>query len=447
MIPTWSRHREDLVALHAAAIAAADPAAAVARALRHEGEAIRVGGRAVTLTAETRIWLVAFGKASPGMARAALSAVGDRVAGGVIAHPHSVVRDAGLPPTITAFAAGHPLPDAGSLAAGEAALALLAQARPSDIVLVLVSGGGSALFEALRPGLTLADLRAVTADLQHAGADIVELNTVRRALSRTKGGGLATAAGEARMITLLLSDVIGDRVEAIASGPTVASPTSPADALAALARRGLDTRHAAVVSALQGAGDESGRSTRGPAPGERVIHIIGSNRTAADALCDEARRRGFAPLLLTDRLAGEAREVGAVVGHLARGMVEGGLPLAPPACVVLGGETTVTVRGDGSGRGGRNLELALGAAQSMAGTPRTALLSFATDGVDGSSGAAGALVTGETMDRATGLDLSARAAFAASDTTPFFAALGDLWVPGPSGTNVNDLVVVLAYPD
>jgi hydroxypyruvate reductase len=441
MIPTWSGHREDLNALHAAALSAADPAAAVDRALRLEGDAIRVGERMLDLAPDSRIWLIAFGKASPGMARAALAALGNRIAGGVIAHPHSVSRDAGLPPSIQTFAAGHPLPDEGSLAAGEAALALLEGVRPADLVLVLVSGGGSALFEALRPGIGLADLRALTADLQHAGADIVELNTVRRALSRIKGGGLSRSVGGARLAALLLSDVIGDRIEAIASGPTVDSPTTPADALAVLARRGLTATHAAAVATLEEATRDPGAAA--PA-GERIVHLVGTNRLAADALCAAARERWFATLLLTDRLAGEAREVGVVVGHVARGLSTSGLPLSPPACVVWGGETTVTVRG--KGKGGRNLELALGAAAPLAGAPHTVLLSFATDGVDGSGGAAGALVTGETLTRAAALGLSADAAVAGSDTAPFFAALGDLWTPGPSGTNVNDLVVILAYP-
>lgn len=442
MTPAWSRHREDLLALHAAALAAADPAAAVERALRCEPEALHVAGRALALAPATRAWIVAFGKAAPGMTRAALARLGDRVAGGVIAHPHSATRDPALPPSIVSFAAGHPLPDEGSLAAGEAALDLLARVPEGDVVVVLVSGGGSALFEALRPGVTLADLRALTGDLQRAGADIVELNTVRRGLSRIKGGGLARAAGGARLVALLLSDVIGDRVEAIASGPTVESPTTPADALAVLARRGLAARHGAAAATLEAATRESASPI---AAGERIVHLVGTNRLAADALCAAARERGFATLLLTDRLAGEAREAGAVVGHVARGLSTSALPLAPPACLVLGGETTVTVRGEGRGKGGRNLELALGAARSLAGAPRTVLLSFATDGWDGSSGAAGALVTGETMARAGELGLSADAALAASDTAPFFEALGDLWTPGPSGTNVNDLVVVLAY--
>ena len=207
-----------------------------------------------------------------------------------------------------------------------------------------------------------------------------------------------------------------------------------------LDRRGLRERFAALADVLRAAvaAAPPGRPATGPAL------VVGSNRIAARALCAEAGARGFRALLLTDRLQGEAREVGRVIGSLARGPRDSALPFPPPACLVAGGKTTVTVRG--RGRGGRNLELALGAAQALAGCARTAVLSFATDGVDGSSGAAGALATGDTLARAGALGRSAEDALAASDTAPFFDALGDLWVTGPSGTNVNDLVVVLAYP-
>ncbi len=437
--PDWARLRADLTALHRAALAAADPAAAVARALRWDGAELVAGGHRLRLEPAARLWLLAFGKASPGMARAALEVLGGRVAGGVVAHPRSAGPGEAVAGTIRRFAGGHPLPDEGSLRAGEAALELLAGAADQDVVIVLVSGGGSALLESLRPGVTLAEARRLTEALQHAGADITELNTVRRALSRVKGGDLARAAGAARIVALLLSDVVGDALEAIASGPTVDSPTGPREALEVLERRGLAERFPGVAAALRDARDAGAGTTA-----ERIAEIVGSNRIAAAALCAEAGARGFRTLFLSDRMQGEAREIGRCVGGFARGMRERGLPLAAPACLVLGGETTVTVRGPG--RGGRNLELALGAAQALEGCERAAVFSFATDGVDGSSGAAGAVATGDTLARARAAGLSAHTALAGSDTAPFFEALGDLWTPGPSGTNVNDLVVALAYP-
>ena len=439
--PSWSVMRDDLRALHGAALTAADPASATARALLLEGDTLRAGDQSVQLRPAWRAWLVAFGKASPGMARAAIAVLGTRLAGGIIAHPHRTDPGEGWPSSIRLHAAGHPLPDDGSLRAGAAALDLMHDAGPDDLVLVLVSGGGSALFESLRPGVALEDLRDVTQALQWGGADILELNTVRRALSRTKGGGLARAAAPARVVTLLLSDVVGDRLEAIASGPTIDSPTGPRDALAILEQRGLAGRFPTLTDALRHAAEAD---SEGAVPAGSIARVVGSNQIAARALVAEAESRGFRTLLLTDRLEGEAREVGRIVGGIACGMHEGALPFAPPGCVVLGGETTVTVRGQG--RGGRNLELALGAAQALAGCPRVVVFSFATDGMDGSSGAAGAIATGDTLARAAGLGLSARQALAESDTAPFFEALGDLWVTGLSGTNVNDLVVALAYP-
>jgi len=439
-VPRHEQLRDDLRALHAAALAAADPERAVERWLHLEAGRMTVGPDRLDLAPGARIRLVALGKASCGMARAALARLGDRVAGAVVAHPHGLSPGTDWPSGVRTVAAGHPLPDEGSLAAGEAALALLAGAAPEDVALVLVSGGGSALFEALRTGVTLDGLRELTGALQHAGADIVDLNIVRRALSRTKGGGLARAAAPARVVSLLLSDVIGDPVASIASGPTVDSPTGPEDALDVLARHRLLERVPAVTEALRRAVHRDHERT---APGARVLHVVGSNRVAAEALVREAEARGFRTLLITDRMQGEARDVGRLLGGVARGLEASALPFPPPACLVFGGETTVTVRGPG--RGGRNLELALGAALTLEGCRSTAVFSFATDGLDGSSGAAGAIATGDTLARARALGLDPHAALDRSDSAAFFEALGDAWVTGPSGTNVNDLVVVLAY--
>ena len=439
--PEWHRLRDDLTAFHGAALAAADPVAAVRGALQIDGERLLAGRRVVELDPSSRVWLVALGKASCGMARAAIEILGSRISTGVVAHPHGIDPERDWPPGVLRFAAGHPLPDDESLRAGEAALEMLRHAGRGDVVVVLGSGGGSALFESLRPGVALADLRGVTEALQHAGADIMELNIVRRALSRIKGGGLARAASPARVVTLLLSDVIGDAIETIASGPTVDTPTGPREALDVLARHGLTEGFPTVTAVLRqavltGAGPSSAA--------ERIAQVVASNRIAGRALCAEAEARGFRTLLLTDRLQGEARDAGRLIGGIARGLSEGQLPFPAPACVVLGGETTVTVRGNG--RGGRNLELALGAALALDGCRHAAVFSFATDGVDGSSRAAGAIARGDTLARAQRLGLSAHRALADNDSEPIFSALADLWITGPSGTNVNDLVLALAYP-
>lgn len=422
------------------------------RHLALDDDSLRVGAAgaaSIPLGPDSRVFLVAAGKASPAMTSAALDVAGARIAAGVVAHPHaanlaalhaSMGRHA--PGGLRAFGAGHPLPDEGSIGAGDAVVALLGTVRPGDVVLVLLSGGGSALLESLRPGLTLDDLRGVTGALQRAGADIGALNTVRRALSRLKGGGLARLAGPARVVTLALSDVIGDRPEAIASGPTVPSPTGPSDALAILDRFGIGREAANVVAALRAAD-----LARPPAPREaedgRYV-IVGSNAMAAAAVRAEAERRGYAVTIVTLSLAGEAREAGARIGAAARAVRGGGKPLPAPACLIYGGETTVTVRGEG--HGGRNLEVALGAALAIEGLRDVAVLAFATDGVDGISRGAGALVTGETIAHARVLGADPEEAFAKSDTEAFFEKVGGLWVTGPTGTNVNDLAVVLLDP-
>ena len=406
-------HRRHFAEIQTAALRAADPARAVSRALD---------------TSASRVYLVALGKASIGMTSAALEKLGDRVVAGVVAHPHAMTAPSDWPKSIRAIGAGHPFPDQGSLQAGEAAWRMLGDMRRGDLVLVLVSGGGSALFEYLRPGVTLEDLAGLTRDLQRAGADILELNTVRRALSLVKGGGLAARAGEADVLALLLSDVMGDDPAAIASGPTVASPTGPADALRVIQSRGLAGRYPAVEAALGV-----------PAVTKTVrsdTRIIGSNRIAAEAARDRAAELGFHSSIGEPPLQGEARLLGERIGSA---------PPGPdlPACVVYGGETTVTVKGDG--RGGRNTELALAAAIALENKPRVALMTLATDGVDGASDDAGAIVTGDTIARARSLGLSAPDALLRNDSATFFEALDDAVKTGPTGTNVNDLVVVLAY--
>jgi hydroxypyruvate reductase len=425
-----TRHADRLV--HAA-LAAADPVRAVRTRLVRERGGVRIGRRRVRLRG--RVFLIAAGKGSVGMARAAVRALGRAVDRGIVAHPHGLDPGTGWPGGIEVIAAAHPLPDAGSLRAGAAALALAHEARRDDLVLVLLSGGGSALLESLAPGVDLDDLRAVTGALQRAGADIVELNTVRRALSLLKGGRLAAAAAPARVETLLLSDVLGDRLDAIASGPTAPSSTGPAEALAVLERYGLDDDMPRLASALRAIGPVA-------APAARHT-LVGSNALAARAVVAEARVLGFRARVVTTFLAGEAREVGRVVGGLARAVRAHRVPVAPPCVLVLGGETTVTVRG--GGRGGRNLELALGAAVVLDGLERAAVVTLGTDGVDGSSAGAGATVTGATLARARAGGWTAERAFADSDTEGFFRAAGGLRITGPTGTNVNDLAIVIVY--
>ena len=412
-------------------------------ALRLDGPRL-VAGRARIPLGRGRLLVLAAGKAAPAMAAAAESVLGSRMERGL-----AVSNAAGPPLRRTRLLlSGHPLPDARGVEAASEVEALVRGLRAEDVVVVLLSGGASALLPAPVAGLSLADKADVTSRLMRAGADITELNTVRKHLSRLKGGGLARAAAPARVVTLVLSDVVGDDLSTIASGPTVPDPTTYADALRILQDRGLA---AAVPSAAlrhleAGVRGEVPETPKPRDPIFRRVHtrLVGSNRLSVQAAAREARRQGLRPLVLTTRLEGEAREVARVLVAILRECVETGAPAAPPLCLLAGGETTVTVRGEG--RGGRNQEMAVAAAEALASFPVEAVVAaLATDGVDGVSEAAGGVADRTSVARARALGLAPPAAFlAASDSSAFLAALGDLIVTGPTGTNVVDLVALLA---
>jgi glycerate 2-kinase len=390
------------------------------------------------------VLVLAAGKAAPAMAAAAEAVLGARLTDGL------AVASAAGPPLrrIRLLLAGHPLPDARGVAAAAAVEALLRGLTADDLVLVLLSGGASALLPAPVEGITLADKAAVTSQLMRAGAGISELNTVRKHLSRLKGGGLARAASPARVAALVLSDVVGDDLSTIASGPTVPDPTTYADALRVLADRGVRaTVPAATLRHLEAGA--RGEAPETPKPGDRVFRrvrtrIIGSNRISVAAAAREARHQGLRPVVLTTRLEGEAREVARALVAILRECVDSGRPAGPPVCLLAGGETTVTVRGDG--RGGRNQEIVVAAAAALSSFPVDAVVaSLATDGIDGASDAAGGVADRTSVARAAALGLAPPAAFlAASDSNGFLAPLGDLIVTGPTGTNVVDLAVLLA---
>jgi hydroxypyruvate reductase len=391
-----------------------------------------------------RLFLVAAGKAAVPMAAAAEEALGDHLAGGVAV---STAPEAALG-RVRLLTASHPVPDARGVSAAAEVLELARALRRGDLLLVLLSGGASALLPAPADGLTLEDKATATRLLLRAGAPIHELNAVRKHLSRLKGGGLARAAHPARVVTLVLSDVVGDDLSTIASGPTVPDPTSYADALAAVQRRGVaDSMPEAVLRRLRDGA--SGALSETPKPGDpafrgAITRIVGSNRLSVDAAARAARQHGFRPLVLTTRLEGEAREVSRVLVSMLRECVESGRPAAPPVCLLAGGETTVTVRG--SGQGGRNQEMALAAAETLAGFPVPAVAAFlATDGVDGASDAAGGVADDTSTSRAAAAGLAPPAAFLAeSDSRNFLGPIGDLLLTGPTGTNVVDLALLLA---
>ncbi len=428
--PSFDDHRAHLAALRAAALAAADPAQAVRRWLLP-----------ADLAEVERVYLVALGKAGVGMTLAAAALLGPRLAAGVAAVPRLPDAAAGpLPERVTFIEGGHPEPTAGSLTAGRAVEALLSVVTARDLVLVLISGGGSALMELPRPGISLAELQGATAALLKSGAPIQEFNRVRTQLSQLKGGGLARLASPARVLGLVLSDVVGSPLAAVASGPTVLNLPDSGAALAVVERYGL--RRKLPTSVLQAM--QHGTSPLAGAPPRVENRLIGSNQQAGEAAVAAASKLGFAAELLGDDWQGEASQVGRrFARHLLAAAGAPGRPGGAPVCLVAGGESTVTVHG--RGRGGRNQEAALAAGLAIDGQAGLVISTFATDGVDGPTDAAGATVTGDTLPHARALNLDAEHYLNENDSYNFFAQAGGLVITGPTGTNVNDLIFGMAY--
>jgi glycerate 2-kinase len=417
-----ARAREVLRAIFAAAVAAADPRLVIRASLPE-----RPTGRIV---------VVGVGKSAALMAQAVEEAWPDAALEGVV-----VTRYGHVVPTrrIAVIEAAHPVPDEASERGAARILTAVRGLGPEDLVLALISGGGSALATLPAPGLTLADKQAVNRALLASGATIQEMNTVRKHLSAFKGGRLAEAAAPARLVTLAISDVPGDDPAVIASGPTVPDPSTFAEARAILARYGI-TPPPAVAAHLAGGADET------PKPGSlphAEFRLIATPAMALAAAADKARAAGFSPLVLGDALEGEAREMGTVMAGIAASVRAHGEPLAPPAVLLSGGEATVTIGAAPAGRGGRNTEFLLGLAVALQGRAGVWAIAGDTDGIDGTEDAAGALIGPPTLARARAAGLDARAMLARHDSYSLFAALGDLVKTGPTLTNVNDIRVIL----
>lgn len=355
------------------------------------------------------------------------------LSGGLVITKHASKRGLRLK-RITILEGNHPVSGLESLKAGEAALNFASQLTEDDLLICLISGGGSALMTA--PQIPLADLQALTSSLLACGARIDEINVLRRRLDRLKGGGLARAANGARILSLILSDVVGDSIEAIASGPTAPDPSTKSDALSILEKYKLtDSLSAAALSSL----------SETLKPGDPVFKrvknvVIASNSIALRAAEAQAQAEGFESKILRADLQGEASLVGREMALELRKSLK---TMSRPFCLMAGGETTVTLRG--KGKGGRNQELALGAVDALDGLRDVLLVSLATDGEDGPTDAAGAAVTGESAQRARRFGMSAADYLSRNDAYPFFDALEDLLKTGPSGTNVNDLVFCFAF--
>jgi glycerate 2-kinase len=426
-----------------AALAAVEPRAAVRRALVCEDDSLRIAGEAVDLASVGRVVLVGAGKAAPAMAQGVLDVLGSRLSGGTITTRHG---QAHAVPGVEVWEAGHPVPDTHGLAGAAAALEVARGAGEGDLAVCVLSGGASALWPAPPAGVSLTDVRQVTESLLRAGAPIGELNAVRKHLSRISGGQLLRAADPARVLALVVSDVVGSPLDVIASGPTVPDPTTYADALDVLERRGVAVPAAVLAHLRAGA---AGDRPETPKPGEALFrrtstHVVARNRDALEGAAREAERLGFRARIVTDALEGEARDAARdLVAEARRARLDTGAAAAPLA-LLWGGETTVTVRG--SGRGGRNQELALAAAIALEGEDGILLAALGTDGSDGPTDAAGGLVDGGTAERARAAGLDVAASLEANDSYRALRAAGDLLVTGPTGTNVNDVALVLVSP-
>jgi hydroxypyruvate reductase len=436
--------RRKVVEIMQAALAAVDPYQAVRAALCRNGDLLRVGGQEIDLAACDHVWVVGAGKAGAPMARAVEEVLADRLSAGCV-----TVKYGHTQPThcVTIQEAGHPIPDQAGVDGSRRIAALLAQAGPADLVICLISGGGSALMSLPVDGVSLDDMRRLTDLLLRAGATINEINTLRKHLEQLKGGQLARLAHPARIVSLILSDVVGNPLDVIASGPTVPDTSTLADAWQVVERYALaEALPDAIRAHLQAglAGDLPDTPKRDdPALARALNVVVASNDLAAAAAQERAQQLGLNTLFLTSYCEGEAREVARVLAAIAKELRASGRPVAPPACVIVGGETTVTLKGQG--KGGRNQELALAGALALQGVADVTLACLATDGSDGPTDASGALADGQTVARARAIGLDAWHHLENNDAYPFFAALDDLLLTGPTNTNVNDLTLLFAW--
>jgi hydroxypyruvate reductase len=419
---TWTdqRARAALRRVFDAAVASVAPGPATLRRLPSKPR-----GRCVVVGA---------GKAAAAMAAAVDAAWSDVNLSGVVVtrYGHAVAGG-----RIEVLEAAHPTPDEMSLVAAERILEAVQGLTSEDLVIALISGGGSALLAAPAPGMSLDDKQAVNRALLNSGAAIGEMNVVRKHLSAIKGGRLALAARPARVVTLAMSDIPGDDPGAIASGPTLPDPSTRAEALEIVERYGVDLP-AAARRVL-----EVGAETPKPGEIEFDVSLVATPRLALSAAADAARAEGLTPLILGDSLEGESRELGIVMAGVARSASAHAVPVGAPSLILSGGETTVTLGNGPAGRGGRNTEFLLGFAVASAGRPGVWALAGDSDGIDGFDDAAGAIVTPDTLARGRAAGLDARAYLAAHDSFSFFEAIGDLVRTGPTLTNVNDIRAVL----
>lgn len=416
------------------AIQAVEPGETVRRFVHRDGKSLRIDGHEYSLKKDGQIILFGLGKAARAMALPLVDILADFSPRGLLIPKKDFLESI---PGFDIIPGGHPIPDENSLRAGQRTIEFLQDLSTNDLLICLISGGGSALMSAPQQGISLPILRDLTSALLACGAQINEVNTVRRHLDRLKGGGLARFASPAQVVSLILSDVVDSPLEAIASGPTAPDPSTRMDALAVLEKYGLRNNAPAAIRKALETGSETIK------PGDRLFErvqnvIVGSNLLAAESALGQARSEGFKSRLLGNDWQGEAGKVAHELCDLLKNS-----PEERPFCMIAGGETTVTLHG--RGRGGRNQELALAAVNELAGQSGVMLVSLATDGEDGPTDAGGAVVTGETLQRGRANGLYPETFLGDNDAYSYFSALEDLLRPGPTGTNVNDLTLLFGF--
>jgi hydroxypyruvate reductase len=434
--------KQTLEAVFMAGLKAVDPEEAVRRHVQLTGDLLKVGKNAYPLSSFDRIIVTGFGKGTAPMAKALEEILGDRLTEGWI----TVKYGHGLSlKKVRVMEAGHPIPDQAGLQATRFILDRLKGCTEKDLVLCAFSGGGSALSPAPRGPLDLGEKQQTTQLLLDCGATIFELNAMRKHLSLCKGGQLARIAFPATLVSLFLSDVVGDPLDVIASGPTVPDQSTFPDCIRILDRYGLREKLPPAVLDLLEDGAQ-GRIAETPKAGDAVFKnglnlVVGSNRAALLAAAVKAETLGYNTLMLSSFVQGEAREIARAFAAIGKEIVASGHPIPLPACILAGGETTVTIRG--SGKGGRSQELALAAAQAMDGWPQMALLSAGTDGSDGPTDAAGAFADGNTCRDARRKGIDSETYLRENDAYHFFSQVDDLFITGPTRTNVMDVICLL----
>ena len=424
------------------ALKAADPKQIIKSKVQLTDSLLRVDDYSFDLGKFKGVYVIGGGKASGSMAEALESVLGRRITAGVVNVLHG---DANKTNIIKLHGSGHPVPDEDGLEGTRKMLDLVEGATADDLVICLISGGGSSMMPSPSGGISLSDKRQLTDVLLKSGATITEINTVRKHISEFKGGWLAKKAYPATVLNLILSDVVGDPLDFIASGPTVPDSTTFSDAIAVLRKYDLWNKVPTSIVKVLSDG-QKGLIPETPKVDDesfKKVHnaIVGNNRFASQAACTELKSAGLNALLLTSVLEGEARSVGIVLSSILREISASNNPVQKPGVVVVGGETTVIVTG--KGKGGRNQEIALAAAMKIGDMDGAVVASLTTDGIDGPTDAAGAIVDGKTLSRAKKLGLSPERFLANNDSYSFFSEIGDLIFTGPTGTNVNDISLTI----